>query len=66
VQGPDGPATYEITGEDEADARLHRIAPYAPLARALIGARVGDTVTFARPAGNLSLTVIAIAHPAAE
>lgn len=66
VQGPDGPATYEITGEDEADAHLHRIAPHAPLARALIGARVGDTVTFARPAGNLSLTVIAIAHPAAE
>jgi transcription elongation factor GreB len=58
--------TYEITGEDEADARLHRIAPHAPLARALIGARVGDTVTVARPAGNLSLTVTAIAHPRVE
>ena len=54
---------YQITGEDEADARLHRIAPHAPLARALLGARVGDSVTLKRPAGDLTLTVDAIALP---
>lgn len=53
---------YEITGEDEADASLGRIAPHAPLARALIGARVGDSVTWHRPAGLVTLDIIAIAH----
>jgi len=43
VRGEDGrSATYEITGEDEADAALGRIAPHSPLARALIGAQLGD------------------------
>jgi transcription elongation GreA/GreB family factor len=31
---------FEITGEDEADAALGRIAPQSPLARALLGAKV--------------------------
>lgn len=54
--------TYEITGEDEADAPRHRIAPNSPLARALLGAQVGDIVTWKRPAGPLDLEVIRIAH----
>ncbi len=54
--------TYEITGEDEADASINRIAPHAPLARALLGAQVGDLVTWARPAGNLQLEIRRIAH----
>lgn len=52
--------TYEIVGEDEADAALGRIAPQSPLARALIGARTGDSVTWRRPAGAIDLEVIAI------
>jgi transcription elongation factor GreB len=55
-------ARYEIVGEDEADARFGRIAPQSPLARALIGARVGDTVTLRRPSGAMTLTVQEIAH----
>lgn len=54
--------TYEITGEDEADARIGRIAPNAPLARALLGAQVGDSVTWARPAGDIQLEVLGISH----
>lgn len=53
-------ARYEIVGEDEADAGLGRIAPQSPLARALIGARVGDLVTWRRPAGAVELEVTAI------
>ncbi len=56
--------TYEITGEDEADARQHRIAPHAPLARALIGAEVGDEVIWQRPSGAVTLEIIAIRLPA--
>jgi transcription elongation factor GreB len=54
--------TYEITGEDEADAPRHRIAPTSPLARALLGGRVGDTVTWKRPSGAIDLDIIRIAH----
>lgn len=55
-------STYEVTGEDEADAIRHRIAPTSPLARALLGARVGDTVTWKRPIGGLELEIVRIAH----
>lgn len=54
--------TYQITGEDEADARQHRIAPTSPLARALLGAQVRDVVTWTRPTGSLDLEVVRIAY----
>lgn len=64
VADPDGhETTYEIVGEDEADATQGRIAPTSPLARALLGAEVGDTVTWARPSGMLELEVLAISRP---
>jgi transcription elongation factor GreB len=63
ITDPDGhQTTYEIVGEDEADATRHRIAPNSPLARALLGAQVGDTVTWRRPAGNLDLEITRISH----
>ncbi|HSF63141.1 MAG TPA: GreA/GreB family elongation factor, partial [Paracoccaceae bacterium] len=55
--------TWEITGEDESDPARHRIAPQAPLARALLGAAVGDTVTWHRPSGAVALEILAIRHP---
>ena len=63
VRMPDGgDTTWTITGEDEADATRHRIAPHSPLARALFGAGVGDEVQWLRPAGALTLTITAIQH----
>lgn len=63
VTDPQGQTTtYEITGEDEADAPLHRIAPHSPLARALLGAQVGDEVTWRKPSGPVTLTLQSIAH----
>ncbi|MDP3263114.1 MAG: GreA/GreB family elongation factor [Tabrizicola sp.] len=58
-----GTARYEITGEDEADAKVGRIAPQSPLARALIGAEVGDEVVWRKPSGSVRLTVVAIGLP---
>ncbi len=64
VRAGDGTqTTYEITGEDEADAPLHRISPMSPLARALLGARPGDTVTWAKPSGAVDLDVLHITRP---
>jgi len=52
--------TYEIVGEDEADAPAGRIAPQSPLARALIGAAPGDQIEWRRPTGVALLDVLAI------
>ncbi len=38
---------WRITGEDEADPHAGRVSYVSPLARALIGKRVGDTAHFA-------------------
>jgi transcription elongation GreA/GreB family factor len=59
-------ATWEIVGEDEADPTRNRIAPGSPLARALMGARVGDEVTWRRPSGVISLEILRISHDAPD
>jgi transcription elongation factor GreB len=62
LDGEGHQTTYEIVGEDEADAPAGRIAPQSPLARALLGGRVGDTVTWRRPSGATDLEIVAISH----
>src|SRR2546430_4185594 len=52
-----------IVGDDETDATAGRIGWSAPLARALIGARVGDERVMRLPAGEKSYEVIAIRYP---
>lgn len=54
---------FQITGEDEADAAQGRITPQSPLARALMGAAVGDTVKWKKPSGTVELEVLGIEHP---
>ena len=55
--------TLTIVGDDEADAVQGRIGWSAPLARALIGAKVGDERTVRLPSGEKSYEVIAISYP---
>jgi transcription elongation factor GreB len=52
-----------IVGDDEADATAGRIGWSAPLARALIGAKVGDERVVELPAGEKSYEVVAIRYP---
>ena len=52
-----------LVGEDEADASNGRISWAAPIARALIGARVGDERVVRLPAGEKSYEVMAIRYP---
>src|SRR4029079_666768 len=44
--------TYTIVGEHEADIKRGRISIGAPVARALIGKEVADTVTVQSPKGK--------------
>jgi transcription elongation factor GreB len=59
----DARRTLTIVGDDEADASVGRIGWSAPLARALVGARVGDERIVRLPAGEKSYEVIAIRYP---
>ena len=52
-----------IVGDDEADAAAGRIGWSAPLARALVGARVGDERIVRLPAGEKSYEVMEIRYP---
>ena len=52
-----------LVGEDEADAGAGRINWTAPIARALIGAKVGDERVVMLPAGEKSYEVISIRYP---
>lgn len=52
-----------LVGNDETDAGSGRIGWSAPLALALIGARVGDERIVRLPAGEKSYEVIAIRYP---
>jgi transcription elongation factor GreB len=55
--------TLTIVGDDEADAAQGLVGWSAPLARALIGARVGDERTVRLPAGDKSYEVVWISYP---
>ena len=55
--------TLTIVGDDEAEASEGRIGWSAPLARALIGAKVGDERTVRLPSGEKSYEVVSIRYP---
>jgi len=59
----DNRRTVTLIGDDETDAANGRIGWSAPLARALIGARVGDERIVHLPSGEKSYEVIAIRYP---
>jgi transcription elongation factor GreB len=61
----DNRRSLTIVGDDEADASQGLIGWSAPLARALIGARIGDERTVRLPAGEKSYEVIEIRYPSA-
>lgn len=55
-----GNAWYQIVGPDEIDPMQGRITFSSPLGRALLGKRVGDTVTLVRPKGPVEVEVLQI------
>lgn len=58
VEDEDGqPHVFEIVGEDEADMKQNKVSYVSPIARALIGHKVGDNVEWLRPAGNQTLAI---------
>ena len=56
--------TITIRGIDEADSAAGEVSWIAPIARALLRARVGDEVRLPTPAGVRDLEVLEVRYPA--
>jgi transcription elongation GreA/GreB family factor len=54
--------TFHIVGDDEADVAVGKISWGSPLARSLIGAKVGETVKWQRPAGDIEVEIVAVEY----
>jgi transcription elongation factor GreA len=52
--------TYQIVGVHEADIKAARLSISAPLAKALIGKKVGDTISVPAPGGDRSYEILSI------
>lgn len=54
--------TYQIVGDVEADVKKGRVSISSPIARALIGKAVGDTVEVAAPGGARSFEIVGVGY----
>ena len=61
IDDDNGKVVYQIVGEDEADIKSGRLSVTSPLARALIGKTVGDTVEVSTPKGAKSYEIEKVA-----
>ena len=52
---------YQIVGDPEADVKSGRVSISSPVARALIGKSVGDSVTVTTPGGGKSYEIVDVA-----
>ena len=51
---------YKIVGSTEANSLKGKISNESPVGKALIGAKVGDTISVETPAGVFAYTVLEI------
>jgi transcription elongation factor GreA len=56
-------SSYQIVGSEESDPTNGRLSIMAPLARALIGKKVGDTVTAQLPGGTKTFEILEANFP---
>ncbi len=54
--------TYRIVGEDEANIKNNKISVTSPIARALIGKEIGDTVVVNAPGGDIEYEIDDVKH----
>lgn len=55
-------STYQIVGVHEADIKSGRISVSSPLAKALIGRKVGDTVSVPAPSGDRLYEILGVKY----
>lgn len=54
--------TYQIVGEDEADIKINKISVTSPIARALVGKSIDDTVDVQTPNGVARFDIIDVQY----
>ena len=52
--------TYQIVGDDESDLKQKKLSVSSPIARALIGRSVGDTLTIPIPKGRIEVEILEV------
>jgi len=57
-----GEVSYQIVGDDEADAKAGKISVNSPIARALIGKHAGDTAEVEAPSGVRGYEILAVRY----
>jgi len=58
----DKQSIYQLVGDDEADIKLGKISINSPIARALVGKKIGDIATATTPAGVFELEIVKIEY----
>jgi transcription elongation factor GreB len=58
--------TWRLVGPDEFDVAAGRVSVDAPMGRALLGRKEGDTVRVKRPGGTVEVTVVEVRWTAEE
>jgi transcription elongation factor GreA len=53
---------YQLVGETEADVRSGKVSITSPVARALIGKKVGETVEVHTPGGGKSYEIVSVKY----
>ena len=56
----DEESNYQIVGADESDLQKNKISVSSPIARALIGKSVGDTLSIPIPKGKIEIEILEI------
>ena len=59
-EGDDEPETYLVGSIEERRDGLDVVSPTSPLGEALMGAKLGDTVSYEAPGGTLSVRIASI------
>jgi transcription elongation factor GreA len=58
----DKEATYQIVGMHEADIKQARLSISSPLAKALIGKTIGDSISVPAPGGDRTYEILAVQY----
>ncbi len=55
-------ATYQIVGVYEADIKVARLSISSPLAKSLIGKKIGDTISVPAPGGDRTYEILNVRY----
>lgn len=55
-------STYTLVGDDEADLKLGKISINSPIARSLVGKKIGETAQATTPAGVMQLEITKVEY----